>query len=119
MTHALGEWVDTEEMRLPLMVLTYDEEVEGIGRVWMARSILTGHVASGSTEAKARKCLRLTVKRSIELSRAAGHTLREWFDSQTRAEPEYVKRYFEQAADAGKEVDWSSYGGTTVAMAPS
>ncbi len=119
MAHATAEWVEAGKSRLPLLVLTYEDEIESVGPVWMARSILTGHVAAGITEARARKCLRLTVQRSIEIALEAGRSLTEWFLGQKRAEPEYLRQYFAQAAAAGERVDWSLYGGTTIAMAPS
>lgn len=119
MAHAIGEWVEAGKSRLPLLVLTYEDEIESVGSVWMARSILTGHVAAGTTEAKARKCLRLTVQRSIEISLETGRSLTEWLRGQRRAEPEYLRQYFAQAAAVGETVDWSESGGTTIAMAPS
>ena len=119
MAHATAEWVEQGNSRLPLLVLTYEDEIESVGPVWMARSLLTGHVAAGTTEARARKCLRLTIQRSVEIALAGGRTLNEWFLAQKRAEPEYLRRYVEKAAAAGEDVDWSRHGGTTVAMAPS
>ncbi len=119
MAHATAEWVEAGKSRLPLLVLTYEDEIESVGHVWMARSLLTGHVAAGTTEARARKCLRLTIQRSIEIAHAAGRSLSEWLLGQKRADPEYLRQYFAQAAAAGEGVDWSVHGGTTVAMAPS
>jgi len=119
MSHATAEWVEAGKSRLPLLVLTCEDEMEGVGCVRMARSILTGHVAAGTTEARARKCLRLTVQRSIEIALGSGRSLAEWLPLQRSVEPEYLSRYFAQAVAVGESVDWSLYGGTTVAMAAS
>lgn len=117
--HATAEWVETGKGRLPLLVLTHEDEIECVGPVWMARSILTGHVAAGITEARARKCLRLTVQRSIEIVLGAGCSHSDWLHGQKPAEPEYLRQYFTEAAEAGERVDWSRHGGTTIAIAPS
>jgi len=119
MAHAIGEWVEAGKSRLPLLVLTYEDRIDSVGSVWMARSILTGHVAAGTTEETARKCLRLTVQRSIGIALDGGRSLSDWFGGQKRAEPEYLRQYFAQAAAVGETVDWSDSGGTTIAMAPS
>lgn len=119
MAHATAEWIEAGQSRLPLLVLTYEDEIESVGPIWMARSILTGHVAAGTTEARAKKCLRLTVQRSIEISLGAGRSLAEWLPEQRSAEPEYLRQYFAQAATVGESVDWSRYSGATIAMAPS
>ena len=48
-----------------------------------------------------------------------GRSLSEWLVGQKRAEPEYLRQYFSQAAAVGETVDWSDSGGTTSAMPPS
>lgn len=119
MAHATAEWVEAGSDRLPLLVLTYEDEIETVGPVWIARSVLTGHIAAGTTEARARKCLRLTVQRSVEIAFRAGCSHAHWLHGQGRAEPEHLRLYFAEAARAGAKVDWSLCGGSTIAMAPS
>jgi hypothetical protein len=118
MASATGEWLRGDDATLPLMILTYEEHVDGLGPVWMARSILTGHVTAGTTSERARECLRRTIAGSIRLAREHGRTFDDWFRGQRPAEPRFVEQYFRCAADVGREVAWVRHGRNAIAVAP-
>jgi hypothetical protein len=118
MANATGEWISAGDVSMPLMILTYEDHMDEVGRIWMARSILTGHVTAGTTDERARECLRRTVAGSIELAKRYGKPFDEWFREQRPAERQYVEQYFRAAADKGREVAWSSPGRNLVALAP-
>ncbi len=117
MPKATGEWVDAGTLRMPVMILTYEEEMDEVGPVWIARSILTGHIAAGTTEAKAEEFLRRTIAYSIERAGKHGKTFGQWFREQRPAEPHFVEQYFRCAVDVGRNLDWSAHGRSAVAMA--
>ncbi len=118
MPKATGEWVDAGNVRMPVMILTYEEEMDEVGPVWIARSILTGHIAAGTTEPRARDFLRRTIVYSIEVAQRHGKAFDQWFREQRPAEPQFVEQYFCCAADAGRSVDWSAQGRGAIALAP-
>jgi hypothetical protein len=118
MPKATGEWIDAGSVRMPVMILTYEEEMDEVGPVWIARSILTGHIAAGTTEARAAEFLRRTVAYSIQVAAKHGKTFDQWFCEQRPAEPQLVEQYFRCAAEVGRAVDWTAHGRNAVAVAP-
>ena len=64
------------------------------------------------------KCLRRSIAASIDLAARHGQTFDDWFRKQRPDEPQYVQEYFTHAAVVGQGVDWASFGGNTVAVAP-
>ena len=102
---------------LPALILTYEESMDGVGPVWIARSIVTGHVACGSSEAKAKECLRRTIAGSVALAKKHGMTLDEWFRQQRPDESRHVEEYFRRARAGGQHIEPSDIG-LSVAVAP-
>ena len=94
MANATGEWIRAGDVSMPVMILTYEDHMDEVGPIWMARSILTGHVTAGTTEERAKECLRRTVAGSIRLAGQHGKPFDEWFREQRPAEPQYVEQYF-------------------------
>jgi len=117
MAHAVAEWVVAGEVRMPVLVLVYEEKIEGIDAVWVARSIMTDHVSAGSTPTRAKTCLKRTVVGSYELAAKHGKTYAQWYSDQRPAEPRYVAEFARCATEVGRAVNWSREGGN-VAMAP-
>ncbi len=89
----------------PALILTYSGEIDGVGEVWMARSILTGHVAAGATQARAVECLRRTIVGQMRLAAEGGQSFEEWFGAQRPDEPDYVHQYFAQARERGQRIN--------------
>lgn len=118
MPNATGEWLKAGEVSMPLMILTYEERMDEVGPIWMARSILTGHVTAGTTDERAKECLRRTVAGSIRLAGEHGKAFDQWFREQRPAEPQFVEQYFRCAADVGREIAWTPRGRNAVAVAP-
>jgi hypothetical protein len=117
MASAVGDWIATAGIRMPVLILIHEETMDEVGPVWMARSIMTGHVSAGSDPARARACLLRTVAGSFELAARHGKTYAQWFADQRPAEPRYVEEYFQCASEVGRDVEWSSTRGN-IAMAP-
>jgi hypothetical protein len=118
MRNTATECVKSEGAGLPALVLTYVEEVDGVGSVWTARSILTGHVACGTSEERARECLRRTLAGSIGSALRTGRTFEEWFRAQRPDDPRYVDEYFDRARASGQRLfDWPTHG-LSSAVAP-
>jgi hypothetical protein len=110
--------VEAGQARVPVMMLTYEDAVEGAGPVWIARSILTGHVAAGTTDDRARECLRRTIAGAIDLAARHGRSFEEWFRDQQPADPRFVEQYFDCASEVGRRLEWSPHPGSAVALAP-
>jgi len=118
MANATGEWVEAGSVRMPVMILVYEDRIDEVGSVWIARSILTGHLAAGTTAARAKECLRKTITGCIELAGRHGKVFDRWFAEQKPADPRFVEEYFQCASEVGRGVEWSPLGGATIAMAP-
>ncbi len=118
MPNATGEWLGAGDVSMPLMILTYEDHMDEVGSIWMARSILTGHVVAGTTEERAKEGLRRTIAGSIKLAGEHGKPFDEWFRERRPAEPQFVEQYFRCATDVGRHVAWPSHGRYAVAVAP-
>lgn len=118
MPNATGEWLKVGDTSMPLMVLTYEDHIDEVGPIWMARSILTGHVVAGTTEERAKEWLRRTIAGSIELAGRYGKPFDEWIRERHPAEPEFVEQYFRCAISVGRDLAWTAQGRNAVAVGP-
>jgi hypothetical protein len=108
---------DLPALILTALILTYEQEIDGVGSVWVARSIVTGHVACGSSETSAKECLRRTIAGSVAMAKRHGKTFDEWFREQRPDESPHVEEYFRRARAGGQRIELSDFG-CSVSVAP-
>ena len=91
------------EAGLTFAFLVSMEESGRWGTTWFARSVLTNHLAEGTTADSAVENLKRTIDAEIEIAAEFGQDIHEWFKTQTPCEPRYVAAWCQLAASgAGK-----------------
>lgn len=83
----------TAEDAIPLAFLVYAEESGRLGRVWRARSVLTGHIAEGRTADKAVDNLKRAIDAALYASGRMGLAPQDWLDAQRPDDPEHLESF--------------------------
>ena len=88
--------------RAGVPVLTFYFLIHRVGRMWAARSMLTGHVAESATASGAFENLTKAIDAAIDMADRRGITAEQWYRAQQPAELEYLVMFI--AAVKGHEV---------------
>jgi hypothetical protein len=78
---------------LKFAILTYREESKRWGVSWIARSVLTGDIAEGTTEESAIENLRRGVDAALEVAARFGMSPQEWYDTLEPDDPKYLAAF--------------------------
>ena len=96
--------MEPQETKLgTFFVLIYEEDLAG-KRLFVARSIGTGHVSIATSGEQALSCLVGTIEVSIRIAAELGEEFGAWLRGQRPDEPEYVSRYLSVAQERGVRV---------------
>jgi hypothetical protein len=85
--------VGTDWDVLPFAFLVYREDSERWGGTWIARSVLTGHLAEARTEDAAVANLQRAIDAAVFMAADMGQTPRQWYEAQEMDESEYVAMF--------------------------
>ncbi len=77
---------------LSFAFLVYPES-GSLGRIWRARSVLTGHIAEGRTPGRAIDNLKRAIDAAMYAARRMGMTARQWHESQKPDDPTYLEAF--------------------------
>jgi hypothetical protein len=78
---------------LAFAILVSREDSTRWGTTWVARSVLTGHVAEARTSDDAVVNLQRTVDSCLYLAGELGQSPREWYEAQVPAAPEHLTAF--------------------------
>lgn len=92
MSRRAGEG-EAEQDVLPFAFLVYREDSERWGGTWIARSVLTGHLAEARTEDGAVANLQRAIDAAVFMAASMGQTPRQWYEAQEMDESEYVAMF--------------------------
>lgn len=85
---------------LTFAILVSREDSTRWGTSWMARSVLTGHVAEARDPDEAVENLQRTVDSCLYLAGTLGQSAREWYEAQEPAAPEYLTAFIRLGSEA-------------------
>ena len=87
-----------KETCLTFAFLVSKEESAKWGTTWFARSVLTNHLAEGTSPDSAVKNLRRTIDAEVELAAEFGQDVHEWYRVQRPCDLQYVAAWCRLAA---------------------
>ena len=88
---------------LPFHFLVYQERLDGVGEVWIARSVLTGHIAHADESATAVEYLQAAIEGALRAALRFGQSPLDWLTKQIPDEARYIEEYRRLAREAVKE----------------
>jgi len=88
---------------LPIHLLVHPDLLDGVGEIWIARSVLTGHIAHADTPAAAVEHLQAALEGALRAALRHGQSPLEWLTKQVPDEARYIEEYRGLARKAVKE----------------
>jgi hypothetical protein len=92
--------------KLTFAFLVYREESARWGPTWIARSVLTGHLAEARTSEAAVDALEKTIDAAVSMALELGQTPEQWYACQPTDERRYVAEFCGLARNVVRR-EWS------------